>query len=233
MSLLKTHMLFHLADLAALHELRKNPQHHAATGPKAGVQRKVRPHPSQEMLQKRFEYRCGALFWKPQKIEGSMKHQKLKSWNERFAGKQASHVERQKGRLPRNAVHTRFNGKSVRYPAARLIWIWHNGAIPDNKNVDHKNRISTDDRIENLRLADFAQSVWNSGMKRNRKRDLPVGIYRYRNGLFFVELVIRGKRFFWRGFKTPEEASAVRQHWASVLQGTFYPGENPVPKPLS
>ena len=50
---------------------------------------------------------------------------------------------------------------NVIYPAHRLIWIFHNGSIDENMQIDHINGIKDDNRIENLRLVTAQQNSWN------------------------------------------------------------------------
>ena len=50
---------------------------------------------------------------------------------------------------------------NVIYPAHRLIWIFHNGSINENMQIDHINGIKDDNRIENLRLVTVQQNSWN------------------------------------------------------------------------
>lgn len=56
-------------------------------------------------------------------------------------------------------VEMYFNKKKVR--AHRLIWIYHNGDIPDKFQIDHINCIRHDNRIENLRLVTSTQNSYN------------------------------------------------------------------------
>jgi hypothetical protein len=50
------------------------------------------------------------------------------------------------------------NFKAQKYRHARLVWIYHNGDIPDNLVVDHINHIRHDDRIENLQLLSYSDN---------------------------------------------------------------------------
>ena len=49
--------------------------------------------------------------------------------------------------------YIRIKFKGIHYQAHRIIWTIHNGAIPTGHTIDHVNRIKTDNRIKNLRLA--------------------------------------------------------------------------------
>lgn len=49
-------------------------------------------------------------------------------------------------------IKHKLDGERSEYYRARIIWAWHNGAIPEGMTVDHINEDALDDRIENLRL---------------------------------------------------------------------------------
>lgn len=51
-----------------------------------------------------------------------------------------------------------------RYATHRLIWIYHNGKIPNNYTIDHIDRNKLNNKIENLRLATKSQQQWNTGI---------------------------------------------------------------------
>ena len=56
--------------------------------------------------------------------------------------------------------------KGRQYKAHRIIFALHNGRMPE-KEIDHINRIRTDNRIENLRETDRQGNVENTTKRRN------------------------------------------------------------------
>ena len=69
--------------------------------------------------------------------------------------------------------------------------------------VDHKNRINTDNRVENLRWIDFSGSSRNRII--TRKDDLPVGVYKHRNR-YKAEITIDKKRIYLGSYDSFQEA---------------------------
>lgn len=65
----------------------------------------------------------------------------------------------------RGYVTIRFNKKV--YPAHRIVWLIHHGEWPKS-DIDHINRLKTDNRIENLREASKSENQRNHSLsKRN------------------------------------------------------------------
>jgi hypothetical protein len=88
---------------------------------------------TKEYLHERFEYRDGELYWK-------------KVYSPRLK------VGQRAGTDEGNGYRCIVIGKT-RHKTHRLIWIMHNGDIPEGLFVDHLNMDRTDNRIENLRLS--------------------------------------------------------------------------------
>jgi hypothetical protein len=55
----------------------------------------------------------------------------------------------------------------VRYPASRLAWLYMTGNDPGELEVDHDNRIRSDNRFSNLKLATRKQNNENTNMQKN------------------------------------------------------------------
>jgi len=63
-------------------------------------------------------------------------------------------------------------GSREKYYEHRVIWIYHNGEIPEGLEIDHINGKRNDNRIENLRLVTRAENNKNTGTKRG-----DIGVY--------------------------------------------------------
>lgn len=112
---------------------------------------KIKQYPSQSELKELFEYRDGNLYWKESKkgTRGKSKIAGYKSTTDEYI-----------------YICVNYN----RFKANRLIWIYHNGDIPNDMYIDHINRIKDDDRIENLRLATSSSNQLNRQAKNIRFR---------------------------------------------------------------
>jgi hypothetical protein len=97
----------------------------------------------QDLVRELFDYRDGHLYWR-------------KRSNAKVAAGQTAGTVNASG----YCVIT-INGKKIH--AHRLIWLWHYETLP--LMVDHINRDTLDNRIENLREADYVRNAYNSKLK--------------------------------------------------------------------
>ena len=95
---------------------------------------------TQEQLKQMFEYENGQLIYKINPKGRSKK------------GDSAGTIQ------PNGYTQVMISGK--RYYLHRLIWMYHNGSLPSF--IDHVNRDKSDNRIENLRIADKLLNSWKS-----------------------------------------------------------------------
>ncbi len=126
---------------------------------------------TQNYLKTLFEYdqKTGNLIW-------------LKNKRQKTKGKIAGSLG-SKG-------HVEIKIDGIKYQAHRLVWLYLNGNFPTNQ-IDHINRIKSDNRIENLR------EVTNSENKQNI--DKPRGYSNPYMGVYFHK-----KRKKWRSKITKE-----------------------------
>ena len=77
-----------------------------------------------------------------------------------------------------NSGYRQININKTRYQAHRLMWIYHNGSISKDVEIDHINRDTGDNRIENLRIVSRQENQFNRNAKGYTKR--PSGRYEAR-----------------------------------------------------
>ena len=109
-----------------------------------------------QQLHTLFDYKEGMLFWKI-------------SRSPVFPGKRAGCLCRHRGYR-----YIRINYKL--YAEHNLIWIYHNGDIPEGFEVDHRDRNKLNNKLENLRLATRTQN--------NGNRDTTYGTSQFK-GVYF------------------------------------------------
>ncbi len=101
-------------------------------------------YPSQETLKKLFAYHItkGGLVWKKPPRGFRIKPNRNVGYSILTIG------------YRRFKVHT-------------LVWIWHYGDVPKGLMVDHRDRVKSNNRIGNLRLATRSQNTSNKENKPN------------------------------------------------------------------
>jgi hypothetical protein len=95
-----------------------------------------------------------------------------------------------------------INGKN--YAASRLVWLLTHGDWPD-KCIDHINRIPSDNRPQNLRLATTAENAQNLGMHPRNTTGYPgvtFAVWKYQ-----ASITTGGKYRYLGRFDTAEAAA--------------------------
>jgi hypothetical protein len=167
---------------------------------------KSNPHPLQERLHELFDY-CEDNTSQPfmQKIRTS---QRVK------IGDVAGCMRKSDGYYV-----IRFG--RIAYALHRLVWIYHNGDIPDGMLVDHVDGNKVNNRIENLRLATKSQNNHNSKIHSNNTSGIK-GIFRDKSrNKWRAQLAINGKIKSVGSFDTIEEAEAAVIAARNNLHGDF------------
>ena len=94
------------------------------------------------------------------------------------------------------------DGGRYQMMAHRLVWMYHNGLIPKDKDVDHINGNKSDNRIENLRLLSHRKNCLNRDVNKLK------GVTFFKNR-WLAQIVIDGKQKYLGRFKSKEEARKV------------------------
>lgn len=103
---------------------------------------------NQELLKSLIYYNpeTGVATWLPRKETTKQ----IAAWNRRYAGKALSYVDKKGAGYAQ--VCMVIDGVQKYYLLHRLIWLYVFGEFP-NGPIDHVNRIKSDNRISNLRVA--------------------------------------------------------------------------------
>lgn len=108
-----------------------------------------------EKLHELFEYHDGLLYWKERPESDFDRPKHCASWNAQFAGKVAGY-----NCDSRINDYVQFGYKKRKYRAHRAIFAMHHGYYP--KMVDHIDNNKSNNKIENLREANYAQNCHNT-----------------------------------------------------------------------
>jgi hypothetical protein len=112
------------------------------------VQKFASPDP--DLVARTFDYdtMTGALIWKWRPRDMFKSDLAWTGINKRYTGKRAGHTHT--CTVGKKYVQVWFCGR-LHY-AHRIVWVMHNGPIPDGMQIDHVDGDGTNNRIENLRL---------------------------------------------------------------------------------
>jgi hypothetical protein len=105
--------------------------------------------------------------------------------------------------------------------AHRLAWLFGTGKDPGKKTVDHINRNTDDNRLENLRLATLQQQQGNRGMRVDSKSGLRGVLWDKQRNKWVAKLQVAGCTRFLGHFALKEDAAAAYQKAAADYFGEF------------
>lgn len=93
------------------------------------------------------------------------------------------------------------------FRAHRVAWFFVHGEWPKDE-IDHINRMRSDNRLANLRIADRSKNGFNKPVRSDSKIGVKNVSYDQETGVYYVRLVIDKKPFNFGGFATIGEAAA-------------------------
>lgn len=94
--------------------------------------------------------------------------------------------------------------EGIKYKAHRLIWVYHNGPIGQELQIDHINGIKDDNHIENLRLVTINQNLQN-------RRDVSGIHWDNRANKWHAQIQVMGKKIYLGRYTTKELAIEARR----------------------
>ena len=112
---------------------------------------------------------------------------------------------------------TKIQGKH--YSVHKLIWLWHYGVWPDQ--LDHINRNSLDNRIENLRLSTPSENMMNRKKFANNTSGVTGVSWHKNSNRWFVYVYANKKRKNIGYFEDLELAELVAIEARDLYHGNF------------
>lgn len=108
----------------------------------------------------------------------------------------------------------------VLYRAHRLAWLYCYGRWPDG-DIDHINRIRSDNRISNLREANRSENLCNSSRRSDNKTGIRGVSFNRKNKNYTVRIQKNGKILTRHGVSNIGTARDIAQMFAKELHGDF------------
>lgn len=157
----------------------------------------------------KYDPETGKLFWLPRTAD--MFHAsafragipaRLKCWNARFAGKEASSL------FPTGYKVLSIYGK--RYSAHRIVWLMHYGTWPSS-NLDHINGIRIDNLISNLREVSCAENSKNHRPHKTNTSGVMGVVWHKRDKRWQAGIMVSGKTIHLGQFAEKDDAISARK----------------------
>lgn len=116
--------------------------------------------------------------------------------------------------------------------AHRLAWAFATGEQPDaSVQIDHINGIKQDNRIANLRLANYSENGVNQRGRKNNTSGYKGVSWSRAHNIWQVSIEYKGVRKTLGYSHDIEEASRMYESAAKELHGTFYRPRSSTPTP--
>lgn len=111
----------------------------------------------------------------------------------------------------------------LNYPAHRVVYALANNVDPWPQEVDHINRIPSDNRPENLRVATRSENASNKNIQSNNTSGVRGVVFCKKTNKWQAQIGKDRKTVFLGRFLSKEEAERVRLKAEKQLHGLFQP----------
>lgn len=173
--------------------------------------KRILPTPEELRQLLRYEPETGKLYWKPRPAEMFSSERLSKSWNSRYAEKEAFTA-------PLNGYKQGMVFYMALY-AHRVAWAVYHGEWPEDQ-IDHINCQRSDNRIENLRKASNSENSRNTLISSNNTSGIK-GVSMARSGKWVAKIHHDGKSKHLGTFDTQGEAAIAYKDAANQHYGEF------------
>jgi len=165
-----------------------------------------------------YDAETGDLIWKERPLKHFVDQRSCSIWNTRWSGKVAGNKRKD------GYVFVTCDGK--RELKHRIVWEMHKGAIPEGVEVDHRNRVRANSRIENLRLATSVQNKRNNTLRTDNQSGTTGVIWDNRKSKWRAYIGIGGNNKHVGYFDDEESAvmarvSAQKEHFGKFVRNSI------------
>lgn len=170
---------------------------------------------TQSIVRELLEYypSTGEFVWKPRGRHWfshcECPQRTMNQWNSRFAGKRAGNIKA----YPKGKFYRRLMVDHRLHYEHRIAWLWMEGYFP-SEQIDHINRIGTDNRWCNLRLADNLTNSRNRGVYETNSSGFTGVQKRYTSSgriRWMASIYVEYQNIYLGVFDTMEEAIECRE----------------------
>lgn len=155
---------------------------------------------TQELVKSIFDYSDGFLYWK------------IKKSNAIKIGQVAGSLDERTG-------YYRIHINSKMYKTHRLVFLYHNGYLPDY--VDHIDNNKINNRIENLREATKSQNCMNQKVSTRNTSGIKGVMWHKRDKKWYVQLRVNSKCHSFGYYDDKELAELVAIEATNKLHKEF------------
>jgi hypothetical protein len=173
-------------------------------------------YPSIERIQQCFRYEDGRLFWLVRPRSHFAHDQAWKCWNTKHAGSEAGGSHKFKGKRGARYVVS-INGVDIFRHL--IVWALHHGEW--KFGLDHEDRDSSNDRIENLRPATVSQNNANATRYRNNTSGHKGVSWHKRQQKWVARIMVNSKAIQIGSFDRASDAHAAYTEAATHHFGEF------------
>lgn len=175
--------------------------------------KRILPTPEQLRELLTYDPETGKLYWKPRPASMFPSDRVAKSWNTRYAGKEAL-TAKPNGYYQGNILSNNY------VKAHRVAWAIFHGNWPEG-DIDHANMRRDDNRIVNLRVASRSQNCMNTSATKSSKSGYKGVYFHSRVKKWTAQIGVNRKQYHLGYFASAQLAHAAYCEAAKKYHGEF------------
>ena len=142
-------------------------------------------------------------------------------WNSRYANKNAGCKVTNASGYKKWNVQVTYNDKKNTLLCSRIIFLLHNGYLTKDKEIDHADGNSLNNKINNLRESTRDQNQHNAKLQKNNKSGVKGVSWNVKSKKWRVTIMVNKKRYNFGLYEKLEDAIKVAIEARKKLHGEF------------